>query len=257
MASSPITSWQIEGGKNGNRFFLETVIFLSSNITTDSDWSHEIKRCLLLGRKAMTNLDSMLKSKDITLCTKVHLVKAVGFFIVIHVWMWVLEHNEGWALKKWCFRIVVLEKTLESPLDSKEIKPFNPKGSQPWIFFQRTDAEAPILWPPDTKSWFIGKDPDAGKDWGQQEKRVAEDDMVRWRHQLNAYEFEQTLGDMKDRGTWCAAIHGVTKSPTGLSDWTTRTVISRQKETKPHSGDAERLPMCRGWHASQRHFIIK
>ena len=130
-----------------------------------------------------------------------------------HLWMWELDHNEGWALKNWCFRIVVLEKTLESPLDSK-IKPINPKGSQSWIFIGRTNAEVetPILWPPDGKSWLIGKDPDAGKDWRQQEKRVVEDDMIRRHHQLNGYEFEQTLGDMKDRGTWRAAVHGVKES---------------------------------------------
>ena len=93
--------------------------------------------------------------------------------------MWELNHKEGWAPKNWCFQTVVLEKTLESPLDSKEIKPVNPKGNQLWIFIGRTDAEAPILWPPDAKSWLIEKDPDAGKDWGQEEKWVAEDEMVR------------------------------------------------------------------------------
>ena len=139
-----------------------------------------------------------------------------------HLWMWELGHNEGWVLRNWCFQIVVLEKTLESPLDSKEIKPINPKGSQSWIFIGRTDAEAdiPILWPPDGKSWLIEKDPDAGKDWRQQEKRVVEDDMIRWHHQLSGYEFEQTLGDMKDTGTWRAAVHGISKSQTRLSTWT-------------------------------------
>ena len=96
-----------------------------------------------------------------------------------HVWMWELDHKEGWVLKNWCFQIVVLEKTLESLLDCKKIKPVNPKGNQPWIFIGRTDAEAPILWPPDVKSSLIGKDPDAGKDWRQKEKRVAEEEMVR------------------------------------------------------------------------------
>ena len=97
--------------------------------------------------------------------------------------------------------IVVLEKTLESPLDSKEIKPVNPKGNQPWTFIGRTDAEAPILWPPDAKSWLIGKDPDAGKDWGQEEKGVTEDEMVGWHHRLNEHEFEQTLGDSEGQGS--------------------------------------------------------
>ena len=105
------------------------------------DCSHEIKRCLLLGRKVMTNLNSILKSRDITLPTKVHIVKVIVFFSS-HVWMWELDHKEGWALKNWCFWIVVLEKTLESPLDCKEIQPVNPKGTQSWVFIGNTDAEA-------------------------------------------------------------------------------------------------------------------
>ena len=114
-----------------------------------------------------------------------------------HVWMWELDHKEGRILKNWCFWIVVLEKTLESPLDSKEIKPVNPKGNQSWIFIGRTDAEAkaPILWPPDAKNWLIGKDPDAGKDWRQKDKGETEDEMVGWHHWLNGHGFEQTLGD--------------------------------------------------------------
>ena len=96
-----------------------------------------------------------------------------------YVQMWELDHKEGWVPKNWCFQTVVLEKTLESPLDGKEIKPVNPKGNQPWIYIGRTDAKAPILWLPDAKSWVIGKDPDAGKDWGQEEKRAAEDEVVR------------------------------------------------------------------------------
>ena len=111
--------------------------------------------------------------------------------------MWELNHKEGWTLKNWCFRTVVLEKTLESPLDSKEIKPVNPKENNPWIFIGRTDAEAgaPILWPPLAKIWLIGKDPDAGKHWRQEKKGTTEDEMVGWHHQLNGHEFEQTLGD--------------------------------------------------------------
>ena len=111
--------------------------------------------------------------------------------------MWELDHKEGLALKNWCFWTVVLEKTLESPLDRKEIKPVNPKGNQPWIFIRRTDAEAeaPIFWPPDAKIWLLGKDPDARKNWGQEEKGTTEDEMVRWHHQFNGHKFEQTLGD--------------------------------------------------------------
>ena len=105
-----------------------------------------------------------------------------------HLWMWELDYKESWAPKNWSFWIVVLEKTLESPLDCKEIQPVHPKGKQSWIFIGSTDAEAetPVLWPPDAKNWLIGKDPDAGKDWRQEKK----DDMVGWHHQLNGHEFE-------------------------------------------------------------------
>ena len=157
--------------------------------------SHEIKRHLLLGRKAMTNLYSILKSRDITLPAKVCIVRAS--FSSSHIQMWELDHKEGWVAKNWCFWTVVLEKTLESPLDCKESKPVNPKGNQSWIFIGRTDAEseAPILWPSDIKYWLIWKDPDAGKDWGQEEKGTADDKMVGWHHQLNEPEFEQALED--------------------------------------------------------------
>ena len=113
-----------------------------------------------------------------------------------HVWTWELDHKESWAPKNWCFWTVVLEKTLESPLDCKEIQPVNPKGNQFWMFIGRTDTEAetPILWPPDAKNWLIGKDPDAGKDWRQEEKGMTEDEMVGWHHQLDGHEFEQALG---------------------------------------------------------------
>ena len=123
-------------------------------ITADGDCSHEIKRRLLLGRKVMTNIDSILKNRDITLPTKVHLVKAMVFPVVM------LDCEESWAPKSWCFWTVVLEKTLESPLDCKEIQPVHPEGDQSWVFIGRTDAEAEtlILGPPDAKSWLIGKD---------------------------------------------------------------------------------------------------
>ena len=145
-------------------------IFLGSRITSGGDCSHENKRCLLLGRKAMTNLDSVLKSRDIT-ADKGPYSQSYGFSSS-HVCLWELDHWESWVPKNWCFWTVVLEKTLESPLDCKEIKPVHPKWNQPWIFSGRTDAEVEttILWPPDAKSWLIGKDPDAGKDWGQEEK---------------------------------------------------------------------------------------
>ena len=149
---------------------------------------HEIKRHLLLERKAKTNLDRVLKNRDITLPTKVCIVKAIVFPAVTY-------RCENWSVKKaelQCFWTVVLEKTLESPLSTKEIKPVKPKGNQPWILIGRTNAEAPILWPPDAKSigWLIGKGPDAGKDWGQEAKGTAEDEMAGWHYRLNGQEFE-------------------------------------------------------------------
>ena len=110
--------------------------------------------------------------------------------------MWVLDYKESWALKNWCFWTVVLEKTLESPLDCKEIQPVHPKGAQSWVFIGGTDpeVETPILWPPDAKSWLIGKDPDAGKDWGQEEKGTTEVEIVRWDHQHNGHGFGWTPG---------------------------------------------------------------
>ena len=146
-------------GNNGNSYRL---CFWSSKITADCDCSHEIKRYLLIERKAMTNLDRVLKGSAITLLTKVCLVKAMVFPVV--VWMWELDHKKGWELRNSCFQTVVLGMTLES-LDSKKFKSVNPKGNQAWIFIGRTDAEVevPVIWPPNVKSWFIGKDPDAGR----------------------------------------------------------------------------------------------
>ena len=171
---------------------METVrdfIFLDSKIIAVGDCSHEIKRYSPLGRKVMSNLDSILKSRNITLPTKVHLVKPM--VLTSHVWMWELDYKESWVPKNWCFWTVVLEKTLESFLNCKEIQPVHPKGNQSWIFNGRTDVEAetPILWPPDVKNWLIWKDPDAGKDW-REEKVATEDEIVGWDHQLNGHEFE-------------------------------------------------------------------
>jgi len=165
---------------------METVrdfIFLDSKIIVVGNCSHEIKRYSPLGRKVMSNLDSILKSRNITLPTKVHLVKPMDVRA---------DYKESWAPKNWCFWTVVLEKTLESLLDCKEIQPVHPKGNQSWIFIGRTDGEAetPILWPPDVKNWLIWKDPDAGKDWRWEEKVATEDEMVGWHHQLNRHEFE-------------------------------------------------------------------
>ena len=170
----------------------------------------EIKIRILLGSKAVTNLDSVLKSRDITLLTKFHLVKAIYGFSSSHVWLWKLDHKEGWAPKNWFFWTVVLEKTLESLLDSKEIKPVNPKGTQPRIFIGRTDAEAEvsILWPPDAKSWLIGKDPDAGKDWlGEGGGRGSITESM----DMNLKNWEMAA----DRGAWWSIV-GIR-----LSFWTT------------------------------------
>ena len=183
MASGPITSWQIDG---------ETVtdfILGGSKKTANGDCSHEIKRCLLLGRKAMTKLDSIKKWRHY-FANKGPSSQSYGFSSS-HVWMWELDHKEGWAPKNWCFQTVMLEKTLKSTLDCKEIQPVHPQGNQSWIFIGRTDAEAetPILWPPDVKNWLVWKDPDAGKDCRQEEKGTTEAEMVGWLHWLNGHEF--------------------------------------------------------------------
>ena len=158
----------------------------------------------------MTYLDSILKSRDITLVMYNKGPSSQGYdFSSSHVWMWELYHKEGWVPKNWCFQIVMLEETLESPLDCKEIKPVNPKGNQSWIFIGRTDAKAPILWPPDAKNWLIGKDPDAGKDWGWEEKGTTEDEMVGWHHWLDGHEFEQAPGDGEGQGSLaCCSLWG-------------------------------------------------
>ena len=160
-------------------------------------------RHLLLERKAMT--DIVLKSRD-HFANKGLYSQNYGFSSS-HVRMWELDHKEGWALKNSCFWTVVLERTLESPLDCKEIKPVNPKGKQPWIFIGRNDAKASILWSPDAKSQLIGKDPDAGKDWGKEEKGVTEDEMIGWHHWLHGNEFEQSQGVSEGQGslTYCSS----------------------------------------------------
>ena len=178
---------------------VETVadfIFLGSKITADGDCIHEIKRRLLLGRKVMTNLDSIFKSRDTTLPTKVCLVKAMVFPVVMYGW-------ESWTVKKaerqridafelWCWRWL-----LRVPWTARRSNQVHPKGNQSWVFIGGTDVEAetPILWPPDVESWLIWKDPDAGKDWGQGEKGMTEDEMIGWHHRLDEHELQPTLGD--------------------------------------------------------------
>ena len=217
MASVFITSWQRDGET------METVtdlIFLGSKITVDGDCSREIKRRLLLGRKVMANLDSILKSWDISLPTEVHTVKGIVFPVVMY-------GCESWTIKKAeCRRTDAVQlwfwRRLLSPLDCKEIKPVNPRGNQSWIFIGRADAEAeaPILWQPDAKNWLTRKDPDARKDWRQEEEGTIEDEMVGWRQWLDEHAFEQVLGVGYGQWGLCAIVHGVARSQTQLSNWT-------------------------------------
>ena len=168
-----------------------TLLFWASK-SADHDCSHEIQRCLLFGRKVMTNLDSTLKSRDLTLPAKIHLVKAMVFPLVMYgCESWTIKKAEHWridAFELWYWR----GKTLESPLDCKEIHPVHPKGNQSWIFIGRTDAKAEtlILYPPDVKNGLILRNLGAGKDWRQEEKGATEGEMVGWHHWLNGHEFE-------------------------------------------------------------------
>ena len=193
MASGPITSWQIDGGT------METVrdfIFLGSEITVDGDCSHEIKRCLLLRRKAMTNLNSILKSRDITWSTKIHLVEAMVSPVVVYgCESWTIKKAECWRIDS--FKLWYWRKLLRVPWTvRKSFRMVHPKGNQSWVFVGRTDVEAktPILWPPDAKSWLIWKDPNAEKVWRQEEKGTTEDEMVGWHHRHNGHGFGRTLG---------------------------------------------------------------
>ena len=167
MASDPTTSWRIDGGTMET----ERLYFPGLKITVDGNYNHKIKRCLLLGRKDVTNLESMLKNKDITLAKKCPSSQSSGFSSS-RVWMWKLDYEESWALQMLGFQTVVLEKTLESTLNCKEIKPVNPKGNQFWTFIGRSDSEgeSPILWPPDGKNWLIGNDPLTGKIRGRRRR---------------------------------------------------------------------------------------
>ena len=173
-------------------------IFVGSKISADGDCSNEIKRCF--SPRSLQMVTAAMKLKDACSLEEKHdqprkNIKKQRHYLVdkgpssqsygfssSHVWMWELDCEEGWAPKNWCFWTVVFKKTLESPLDCKGIKQVNPKGNQPWIFIGRTDAEAEalILWPPDAKTWLIGKESDAGKDWGQEEKGAGDDEMARW-----------------------------------------------------------------------------
>ena len=212
MVSNPITSWQIDGET------METeidFIFLGSKITANGDCSHETKKNTCSWEESYDQPRQYIKKQRHYFANKGPSSQSYGLSS-IHVWMWELDHKQSWALKNWCFWTVVLEKTLESPLDTKGIKPVNPKENQSWVFIERTDtietsgkpsykyhlvmvaetieAETPILWPADAKSWLIWKDPDAGKDWRQEKKGMTEDEMVGWHHWLKGHKFEQALG---------------------------------------------------------------
>ena len=198
---------------------METVtdfIFLGSKITADGDCSHEIKDICSLEEKLWQHI----KKQRHYFADKDPPTQSYGFSNS-HVWMWDLDRKKSWAPKNWCFWTAVLEKTLERSLDCKEIPPVLPKGNQSWIFIGRTDVEIEtlLLWPPDLKNWLIGKDPDAGKDWRQEEKGTTEDEMVWWHYQFNGHEFEQAPG-VGDREAWYAAVHRVAKGRTWLSNWT-------------------------------------
>ena len=200
---------------------------------------------LALGRKVMTYLDSILKSRDITLPTKGHLVKAMVF--PVRVWMWESDYKESWVPKNWCFWTVVLEKTLESPLDCKEIQPVDLKGNQSWILTGRTDAKAetPVLWPSDAKKQLIDKDPDAGKDWRQEEKGMTWLNGITDLMDMSLSQLLQEL--VMDREAWHSAVHGVTKSQTQLSNWTDETALQYEGRESWYTKQYEQILKALKW----------
>ena len=201
MASGPITSWQMMGKKWKHR--QNTSFSLAPKSLWMVTAARKLKYACSLEESYEKPRHSVYKALYMEyiyhFTHKVPYSQSFGFSSS-HVWMWELDHKESWAPKNWCFWTVVLEKTLESPLDCKEIQPIHSKGDQSWVFFGRNDAKAPILCPPHVKSWLIGKDPDAGRDWGQEEKGMTEDEMAGWHHWLNGRESEWTPGDGDGQG---------------------------------------------------------
>ena len=197
---------------------------MGSKITANGVCSHEIKRFLVLGRKVMASLDSISKSRGTTLSINVCLINAMLFPVVMYgCESWTIKkanHPRTDAFELWCWRRLL--RVPWTARRSKEIQPVHPKGDQSWVFIGRTDveAEAPILWPPDVKCWLTWKDPDAGKDGGQEEKGTTEDEMVGWHHWHNGHGFGGLQELVIDREAWCAIVYGVVKCQTWLSDWT-------------------------------------
>ena len=202
MASGPITLWQIDGEtvetvadfifgglQNHCRWWLQLWVDYSPWGHKESDTTEWLHFHFTPWKESYDQPTQHIKKQRHYFVNKVPSSQGYGFSSG-HVWMWELDYKENWAPKNWCFWTVVLEKTLESPLDCKEIQAVHPKWNKSWLFIERTDCEAetPILWPPDVKNWLIWKDPDAGKDWGQEEKGMTEDEIVGWHHQLNGHE---------------------------------------------------------------------
>ena len=220
MTSGPITSWKVDGKT------METMIdfiFLGSKITVDSDYSHEIKRRLLLGRKAMTNLDRVLRSRDITLPAKIHIVKAMVLPVIMYrCESWTIKKAKHWrtdGFKLW-FWIRLLKVPCTAKRSSQSIlKEINPEYSLEGLMLKLN--EAPVLWPTDANSQLIGKDPDTRKDWWQEEKGTTEDEIVGWHHWHKNMSFSKLWKMMNHREAWYAAVHGVAKSQTWLSNWAT------------------------------------
>ena len=187
VAKTSIHPWR-KGWKKCDRYVC--MFFMATWRVATSLWAHSVVK-ETISRLLNSYPGQYIKKQKHYFTNKGPNNQSYGFSIS-HVWMWELDHKESWLPKNWCFWTVVLKKTLESPMACKEIQPVHPKGNQSWIFIGRTDAkaEAPILQPTDTKSWLIGKDPDARKDWRQEEKGMTEDEMVGWHHQLDGHEFK-------------------------------------------------------------------